>query len=53
MTALNQLRQSLFKIAVEKGYCNIYSEHDIVEGALQRVVDDWGFKRQKKKEVRK
>ena len=42
MSALNQLRQFLFEIAVAKGYCNIYSEYDIIEEALQRVVDDWG-----------
>ncbi len=38
------LRQWLFTEAVKRDYCNIYSEHDVVEGALQRVVDDMKLK---------
>lgn len=36
----NQVRQSLFEIAVERGYCNIYSSYEVIEESLQRVVDE-------------
>jgi len=33
----------LFKIAIEKGYCSIYSSYNVIEEAKQKVVDNWGF----------
>jgi hypothetical protein len=41
----------LLKIAIEKGYCTIYSSYDVLEEAKQKVVDNWGlFQKEKEKE---
>jgi len=42
--AEKDLRIFLFEQAVKRDYCNIYSNHDIVEAALQQVVDDMKLK---------
>ncbi len=39
-TAEQQLRHRLFVIAAKKGYCNLYSSHDVTMEAMQRVVNE-------------
>ena len=38
------LKIKLFEIAVGKGYCSIYSEHYIIENALQKVFNEMNLK---------
>jgi hypothetical protein len=41
------IKYKLFEIAVQKGYCNIYSSYEDTEAAIQRIVSQHLKKRGK------